>query len=113
MKLFKEDTVTGIETSETILDARNAEEFKRTARLLIPGKSRKLLLDIGSLEFVDSAGLGTFLSLMREMRARNGEMVICCPRKSVTVLFQLVRMDKVLKIVDTREEGLEACEETP
>jgi anti-sigma B factor antagonist len=86
------------------LDASNAGEFKRDMGPVIDGGT-KLVLDLSRLRFVDSSGLGAFISCLRKMNAKGGDLKLCGLSKQVRAVFELVRMHRVFDVYATGEEA--------
>ncbi|OFV90670.1 MAG: anti-anti-sigma factor [Acidobacteria bacterium RIFCSPLOWO2_12_FULL_65_11] len=91
------------------LDASNAGEFKRDVAPLLEANT-KLVLDLSRLRFVDSSGLGAFISCLRKLNAKGGELKLCGMSKQVRAVFELVRMHRVFDICATSEEAVGAFE---
>jgi len=89
------------------LDSRNIDEFKAQANTHI-GSSIKVVLDLTAITFIDSAGLGALLSLLRTMQERKGDFRVCCAGKAIQLLFELVHINKIMDIHKTREDAIEA-----
>jgi anti-sigma B factor antagonist len=89
------------------LDASNAGELKRDIAPLLEAH-RKLVIDLGRLRFVDSSGLGAFISCLRKLNAKGGDLKLCGMQKPVRAVFELVRMHRIFDIFATREEALRA-----
>ena len=89
------------------LDASNATDFKRDMATVVDG-GKKLVLDLSRLRFVDSSGLGAFISLLRKLNAKGGDLKLCGMSKPVRAVFELVRMHRVFEILATREEAVRA-----
>ena len=68
----------------------------------------KIVLDLTRLRFIDSAGLGAFLSCLRKLTEKQGDLKLCAVSKQVRTAFALVRMHRILDIYDTREEATRA-----
>lgn len=94
------------------LDAGNAADFKRDAGPLLDERTR-LVFDLGRLRFIDSSGLGAFLSCLRKVGARGGDLKLCGLSKNVRSVFELVRMHRIFEIHDTREAAVNAFGHTP
>jgi anti-sigma B factor antagonist len=93
---------------EDALDANNAKEFKaQIAGLISPGT--RLIVDLSSLKFVDSSGLGALLSCLRQLNSSGGVLKLYAMVKPVRALFELVRMHRVFEIFNTREEAIRSC----
>jgi anti-sigma B factor antagonist len=89
------------------LDAANAGEFKRDIAPLLDANA-KVVFDLSRLRFVDSSGLGAFISCLRKLNAKGGELKLCGMSKQVRAVFELVRMHRVFDILATREEAIRA-----
>jgi anti-sigma B factor antagonist len=89
------------------LDASNAGELKRDIAPLLEAHA-KLVIDLSRLRFVDSSGLGAFISCLRKLNAKGGDLKLCGMSKQVRAVFELVRMHRIFDIFGTREEALRA-----
>jgi anti-sigma B factor antagonist len=89
------------------LDAGNAAEFKREVAPLLEATT-KLVLDLSRLRFVDSSGLGAFISCLRKLNANGGDVKLCGMSKQVRAVFELVRMHRIFDIHGTKEEAVRA-----
>jgi anti-sigma B factor antagonist len=94
------------------LDAGNAGEFKRDIAPLLDAHNR-LVLDLSRLRFVDSSGLGAFISCLRKVNAKGGDLKLYGMSKQVRGVFELVRMHRVFDILATREDAIRAFERVP
>jgi anti-sigma B factor antagonist len=89
------------------LDASNAAEFKLDAAPLLESTT-KLVFDLSRLRFVDSSGLGAFISCLRALNAKGGDVKLCGMSKQVRAVFELVRMHRIFDIYSTKEEAVHA-----
>lgn len=89
------------------LDASNASELKRDVMTLVETE-RKLVFDLSRVRFVDSSGLGAFLSCLRKMNERGGDLKLCGLSRPVRAVFELVRMHRIFDIYATRDEAARA-----
>ena len=94
------------------LDASNASEFKRDMAPLVDAHT-KVVLDLSRLRFVDSSGLGAFISCLRKLNAKGGDLKLCGMSKQVRSVFELVRMHRVFDILSTTEEAVRAFAPKP
>jgi anti-sigma B factor antagonist len=94
------------------LDAGNVGEFKRDIAPLLDANA-KLVLDLSRLRFVDSSGLGAFISCLRKLNAKGGDLKLSGMSKQVRAVFELVRMHRVFDILGTREDAVRAFERAP
>ena len=89
------------------LDAGNAPEFKRDVAPLLE-QSARIVFDLAKLRFVDSSGLGAFLSCLRKVNAKGGDVKLCRMSKQVRTVFELVRMHRIFDIYESKEAALAA-----
>lgn len=90
------------------LDASNAAEFKCEVAPLLEATTTKLVFDLGRLRFVDSSGLGAFISCLRRLNAKGGDLKLCGMSKQVRAVFELVRMHRIFDIYGTKEDAVHA-----
>ena len=98
-------TVAAVPVEE--LDASNAADFKRDMAPVLDEHPR-LVLDLSRLRFVDSSGLGAFISCLRKLNAKGGDLKLCGMSKTVRAVFELVRMHRVFDILGTQDEAVRA-----
>ena len=89
------------------LDASTAEEFKHDIIPVLEAHAQ-IVFDLSRLAFVDSSGLGAFLSCLRHVQAKGGDLKLCSLLPLVRMLFELVRMHRIFHIFDTQEAAIRA-----
>lgn len=88
------------------LDANDTTEFKEKVHLLIKKHEiARVVIDLHHVQFIDSSGLGAFLSLLRSLHAHGGELKLACMNKQIRTLFELVSMHKVFEIFNTTADA--------
>jgi len=88
------------------LDAVISPSLEQAACKLISSGSSKLLLDMGDVSYVSSAGLRMLLSIKKQMKAVPGRFVVCNLRSEVLEVLKICGFDHVLDIATTKEEAL-------
>ena len=91
------------------LDASNAGAFKSDIASVLEANT-KLVFDLSRLRFVDSSGLGAFISCLRKLNAKGGDVKLCGMSKQVRAVFELVRMHRIFDIYGTTAEAVHAFE---
>jgi len=98
--------VSMVTLNETTLDASNSAEF-RAAMAPVLSRRAKVVLDISRLTFVDSSGLGAILACLRTLNASGGDLrLLCGISKPIRMFFELVRMNGIIEIHNTRQEAM-------
>jgi anti-sigma B factor antagonist len=89
------------------LDLSTTSDFKQ-AMSAVTSEHKRVIFDMSNIAFVDSSGLGAILSVLRELSTNGGDLKLCCVQKRVRVMFELVRMHRILTIYDTVTDALKA-----
>ncbi|WP_230350712.1 STAS domain-containing protein [Lelliottia sp. WAP21] len=87
------------------LDASVAAAFKEAVTREIGEDKKALIIDFSKIDFIDSSGLGTLVSLMKMMNGK-GEMTLCALNPSIKNMFALTRMDRIFRISPDRDTAL-------
>jgi anti-sigma B factor antagonist len=86
-----------VQATESRLDAAVAIAFKEAMHAATTGPETRVVLDLSSVEFLDSSGLGAVVSVMKHLGAgRQLELAGLTP--PVAKVFRLTRMDTVFLI---------------
>jgi anti-anti-sigma factor len=86
--------VTGLEE----LVASNAAQVRDEIRAALPASCLCLDIDMSTLTFLDSSGLGALISLHKTLRARNGTLRLLKPAPNVRQVLELTRLQRVFEI---------------
>jgi anti-sigma B factor antagonist len=89
------------------LDASTAMEFRNDVAPVLEAHTR-VVFDLSQLAFVDSSGLGVFLTCLRQLHTKGGDLKLCRLSRPVRTLFELVRMHRLFHIFDTQEAAVQA-----
>ena len=88
------------------LDAHTAPDFENAIRLLIRENRFKIIVCMGELEYLSSAGLNVFLGFADEIRGQNGDIKICQTSQRVYKIFDWVGYTQLYEFYDSIEEAL-------
>lgn len=87
------------------LDASNVQAF-RNAIMPQFEQHHRIVLDLGNIEFMDSAGIGTLISCLRVVSERQGQLRLCSLSRAVRALFELMRMHRLFEVHTDRRSAL-------
>lgn len=104
-----ENDVLVVEVQCEFIDAMNSGDFKKEVMALL-SPAQNTVFDLKELGFLDSSGLGVLLSCMRRVRAGGKKLVLCNLQSKVRSIVNLVHLERVIAIVETREEALASFE---
>ncbi len=67
---------------------------------------RQIVLDLAAMDFLDSAGLGVLIAILKRVSERGGDVRIARLQKQPRVVFEITRAYKIFEIFDSVEEAL-------
>lgn len=87
------------------LDAHTVVSFEQTMEDLLDRKFNKFIMDLESLNYISSAGIGALMVLLQQLRRRQGDMVILQPSPKVYKIFDLLGFTRIFHITNDRESA--------
>jgi anti-sigma B factor antagonist len=87
------------------LDAPFAQKFFNSMQSFIKKGHMDIVLDLSSVEFVDSTGLGALVRCLKEIGGR-GQLVLCGVNEMVLSLLKMTHLDSIFTQAATRSEAL-------
>jgi anti-sigma B factor antagonist len=73
-------------------------------------QARNLVIDMGNIEYLDSAGLNAFVDLLTVVQNTGGKIGVAAATQQVEVLFKLTRLELVFTIRRTVIDAIDAIE---
>ncbi|WP_448535818.1 STAS domain-containing protein [Pseudothermotoga sp.] len=87
-------------------DAYHSAEIKKQIKdRMESSKAAKIVIDMSEVPYIDSAGLGAMVAILKDARHLGKEIVLASLRQNVKRIFEMTRLDKVFKIVEVLEEA--------
>jgi len=87
------------------VDASSSITLDNAISEAISSGGKKFLVDCTSLEYISSAGLGVFMSHIEVFKRENISLVIFGLNEKVANVFEILGLDQLLEIEDTKEEA--------
>ncbi len=89
------------------LDAKEAVEFKeKVVELINNNNMNGVVFDLDRVQFIDSSGMGSLLSVLRLLNTRGGDLKLSRMNKQIRTMFELVKMHKIFEIYNSTEEAV-------
>ena len=108
MQFEKEEKndVTIMRIHEERLDSQVSPELKAHLLLLVEQGVDKVLVDLSTVQYVDSSGLGALLFGLRQLRMFQGTLIIFGAQKRVLNLIRIAKLENILLNYDTEEDAI-------
>jgi len=88
------------------LDVAGAPTLKDAISEAVKTGPARIVLDMEGVSFVDSTGLGSVISALKQIRNSQGELRLAAPNQQVRVVLELTTLDRVFPYYATVEEAL-------
>ncbi len=85
----------------------NVDKLAEVFKGAIDSKSRKVLLDLSGLDYIDSAGFASLIQFSKELKDIDGVLFLSGLTPKIRSLFAITKLEKAFKIYDTEGEALE------
>ena len=82
-----------------VLDSYVASDVKAQAFRRIDGRT-DLVIDLGNLEFVDSAGLGVLVGIYKRVKQRGRRVAVARAQPYVARVMRIIKLDRVFESFD-------------
>lgn len=90
------------------LNARSADQVKETFREVVGQGVRQVVLDLGSVPFIDSSGLAALVSGLKTLNEKEGSLKLASLQSQADLLFKLTMFDKVFEIFADVDSALQS-----
>ena len=82
------------------LDIYNNKKFKEKLADIYEDLDKDIVVDCSKLEYIDSTGLGSFISLLKLTTDEEKEITVKNLKKNIKKVFKITDLDKLFNIGD-------------
>jgi anti-sigma B factor antagonist len=90
------------------IDVYTAPKLRERLVGLVESGSYQLIVDMESVEFLDSTGLGVLVGGLKRVRAHEGWIDLVCTQSRILRIFRITGLNRVFSIHDTVREAVAA-----
>ena len=88
------------------IDTTTSSELERALDSLLKAGIVRVVIDLGSVDYISSAGWGIFISEIKGIRERGGDLKLARMIPDVYEVFELLEFNYILKAFDTVEDAV-------
>jgi anti-sigma B factor antagonist len=99
-------TATIFRLEGSLMGDSTQQQFKDAVLKLLEQGQKHIILDFSRVRNVNSAGLGSLITLFSRTRLVGGEFILAAVPQNVRNLLHITRLDTVFVISDTVEDAL-------
>ncbi len=93
-------------TPTTDVDMSRSPELRQALREAFGSGAKRVVVDLGRVQYMDSSGLATLVEAMRTSRSSKVELVLCCLQAKVKSIFDIARLASFFDIRDSRDDAI-------
>ena len=95
------------------IDVYTAPKLRERLVSLVESGSYQLIVDMESVEFLDSTGLGVLVGGLKRVRNHEGWIDLVCTQSRILRIFRITGLNRVFDIYDTVPEAVAAHDAPP
>jgi len=88
-----------------VIDTMTATELEKVMNSLLERNKYRIIVDLGGVDYISSAGWGIFISNIREIRQHSGDIKLARMIPNVYEIFELLEFDSILRAFDSIEKA--------
>ena len=92
------------------IDTTTSSELEHALSSLLKEGSYNIIIDLGNVDYVSSAGWGIFISEIKGIREKGGDLKLVRMIPEVYEVFELLEFHYILKAFDTLDEAIKDFE---
>ncbi|RMG63884.1 MAG: anti-sigma factor antagonist [Calditrichaeota bacterium] len=92
------------------IDTTTSSEVERALNNLLKQGYYKIIIDLGDVDYISSAGWGIFISEIKSIRENGGDLYLVRMIPDVYEIFELLEFHHILDVYDSVEEAVQRFE---
>jgi len=109
-KTIDHGSITVLELAGKITIGDGDVQLRKLVDQVLDNGTRKLIMDLGDIKYIDSSGIGELVSCHTTIKNRGGEMRLSRLNSKIYSLLQLTALITVFSIYDSLEDALQNFE---
>jgi anti-sigma B factor antagonist len=102
------DEVTILDLSGQIKLGEGTSVLRETVKQLVSRGRKKILLNLGDVNYIDSSGIGELIAAFTSVRNQGGDLMLLHLTKKVQDLLQITKLYTVFHVMDDEAAGIAA-----
>lgn len=90
------------------LDFANSAQLKEEILRHVSNGKKKLIINLAQVDFINSSGLGTLVSILKEVRVAKGRLVLSNLATYVEEIFEITQLSHIFEIFASEADAQEA-----
>jgi len=91
---------------EGVLDINTVGDFEAILQDLFKKKQYKIVLNMGKMTYISSAGFGVLMSIIKDVRKNKGDIKIVNVSSDIYKVFDLLELPGLFHILKTEQDAV-------
>ncbi len=104
----KKKEIVDIIVLDGILNADTCHLLDKVLQSIVSSEQPNILMNVSDLTYISSAGIGSFIDVIKGIRNKGGDIRFCKMIPKVIRVFDLLDMKDFFKFYDSIDEGFES-----
>jgi anti-sigma B factor antagonist len=100
--------VTVVDLSGSVILGESSALLRKAIRDLLESDHTKIILNLGDVSFIDSAGIGELVAAYTSVKSKSGEVKLLNSTKKVHALLKLSRLLTVFEVYSDESSALQS-----
>jgi anti-sigma B factor antagonist len=88
------------------VNLNTSPQLKKAFDKIVETKAKKVVINFGSVSYIDSSGLATIVEIFKKLRAYGGALKLSDMSSKIKSLFEITKLEKLFDIVEKEEDAL-------
>ena len=88
------------------IDVATSPSLREQMIDLVSNGATRLVLDLEAVDFLDSTGLGTIVSVLKRARTHDGDLRLVCTEARIRRLFEITGLDKAVPLHASLDDAI-------
>lgn len=89
-----------------IFDLDHTDDFWIICKTIISGGAIKMIIDMDSLEFIDSSGITVLIKIAKFLRSHKGDVILLRVPPRIKSIFKPIKLERFINFYDTEDEAV-------
>ena len=88
------------------VDVATVPRLREQLHGLVAQGSNQIIVDLDSVDFLDSTGLGVLVGALKRVRSNDGDLHLVCTQARIRKVFEVTGLTKVFQLFDSVDEAV-------
>lgn len=108
LRTAMENSEVSVLEASGVLDIHTVGEFEEAFQSLFRNKRYRIILDLGKLDYISSAGIGILVGNIKEIRRNRGDIKIAHVNPDIYKVFEILELPKLFQFLPGEREAAQA-----